>query len=225
MPDLRILFFITILLPGLSADPAMAQDCTVYHPVSGKWEYEIHKPKGKVIGYETHQVTGDKVRREVLDKKKEQLFALEYAGTCGFTGFSASPLAWFQDPNIEKFYKHPLKFEAEPMLIPALIDSGHKFPMAGATIIVHENNFPLAEINFVFNKARSNGKKKLTIAGQAYECEQITLWQETVLGVDQPYTLPRKIILFLAPDKGVIRKELYDRKGKMMFYTELISAG
>ncbi len=223
---LRVLFLSWLLVfPFFPSAQEKEDRCESFAPPSGSITYTLHKKSGKIAGKEVHTVQAGSSRDTSFMKREVFLhdrlaFTMHYQGICSQDVFRASHMAWYLELNFKNFFKYPIRWKDGSLIVKTVRDSGVVVKDAeGGMTFTAENGFPLAKVKVTRTLAHYIGKEKVWINGKAITCWKLQYRMKSVTGPETPLILRRKVILFLAPNLGMVKRETYDAKGKLVTYT------
>ncbi|MEL7003874.1 MAG: hypothetical protein AAFN93_14225 [Bacteroidota bacterium] len=193
----------------------------------GFWEMTSYNAKGKTQGSSKYQVksldqSGDDytalIQIQILDQKDKEVMDNELKFKCedGVLHYDMSQL--MPAKSMQAYKDMDLQMTGDNLEYPSNLSVGDKLKDATMNIAIIGEGLPF-DMNFkIETKDRKvMSKETITTPAGTFDCFKISMTtvSKTVGSVES------KSIEYIAPGKGIVRTETYNRGGKMTSYSEL----
>lgn len=221
--------FIALLLI-FTANTSFAQDdCRPYVPVEKgtKWEITNYSGKGKVTGritYELIDVVSDgnsttfSINSKSFDQKNKEIFETSFEAYCKGGKFEFDMAMKMDGSTMQSYENMELDVDATTFDIPSMDASAGTTLEDGSLIVkVGSGAVPIFKMTvLVTDRVVEAREQRQTPAGN-YDCIRLTQKMSTKLVVNIQGSSKE----WYAEGIGMVRSESYNKKGKLMGYSEL----
>ena len=221
------LYFLSLVLLVFNTAKTVAQDCVGYWPLKENAEFELtfYRKGGKKSLATQYKVSSLEktstgyiwsVDARMENEKGKLLNDISYQATCE-NGEVAIDFTSILDPSTwQSIEGMEVEMTADKILITSGLKVGQTLPDAHMEMIVH--NGPL-KINgkFSLENRKVVAKEKITCPAGTFDCFLITADHNFKLLIGGQYFIKQ----WIASEAGIIKQETYNKKGKMMGYSEL----
>ncbi len=223
----KILFLlIAIFFSGIMI--LNGQDCKMYFPqkVGSVREMKTYTAKDKYSGKMQQEVimkneSGNdvtiKVRTTVYDDKDNPSGTHEVEVRCeggvfkiDMTDYLSSLLQAYQSMEVE--------MKGDNLTIPSSLTEGETLPDASAEIIIRSGGLQIMDMTVTIMNRKVLGRESLTTEAGTFDCYKISY---DVDSRTRLIHMTNQTVEWIAGDVGVIRSEIYDKKGKLGSYSVL----
>jgi len=193
----------------------------------GFWEMTSYNAKGKNQGMSKYEVksieqSGDdytaSIQIQILDKKNKEVMDQELEFTCE-DGIMHYDISQLMPASAMQAYKDmDMQMSGDNLEYPNDLSIGDRLKDATMNIAITGEGLPF-DMNFkIETKDRKvESKETITTPAGTFDCFKISM---TTLSKTVG-TIEAKSVEYIAPGKGIIRTESYNRGGKMTGYAEL----
>lgn len=202
-----------------------AQDCLRYYPqeTDGSFEIMTYNKKDKVESravYEVVERSDNQITYEatLYDKKDKEITTMTFAIYCEGDVLKVDMRNFMPANTLEQMNMEgvDVDMESTDMAFPANLTVGQSLPDADISIKVTLNGMPMLTTTSETTNRKVIAKESITTPMGTYECFVITGDFFAKMGFVKVQTSEK---LFLHPEKGFLRSESYDKKGKLESYT------
>ncbi|MFT4668209.1 MAG: hypothetical protein ACI9VN_003619 [Patescibacteria group bacterium] len=225
---MRFVTFIFLLLLGTG--PVFSQvDCQPYLPqVKGSiWEITNYNKKGKVTGRNTFELIdkvedGDEitftVSSKAFDKKDKLLFDNTFEAKCIAGKFEFDMAYKLEGAMMESFKNMEFTMDASEFEIPPFSAAvGTELP-DGSLVVQMDGDSPInMQMTVEITDREVEAKEKITTPAGTFDCLVLTQKTSTKMMVKIKSSSKE----WYAENVGIVRTETYNKKGKLMGYSEL----
>ncbi|MFT4666794.1 MAG: hypothetical protein ACI9RM_002839 [Ulvibacter sp.] len=225
---MRLVTFIFALLLGTV--PVFSQvDCQPYLPqVKGStWEITNYNKKGKVTGRNTFELIdkveeGDEitftVSSKAFDKKDKLIFDNIFEAKCIAGKFELDMAYKLEGAMMGGFKNMEFTMDASEFEIPPLDAAvGTELP-DGSLVVEMDGDSPMImKMTIEVTDRKVEAKEKITTPAGTFDCLVLTQKTSTKMMVKMKSSSKE----WYAENVGVVRTETYNKKGKLMAYSEL----
>jgi len=222
----------TIIIPAfvLIANIGFAQtDCKPYVPVTkgAKWEITNYSAKGKESG-KTAYVLSDKVETEsgstftieaiTYDKSGEEVFANKYDAHCVDGKFSFNMAFKMNGESMQAYEEMDVNIDASDYEIPTMdVAAGTNLKDGTMTISIGEGSVPMFKMTVLITDRKVEAKEDKTTPAGTFNCLVLSQKISTKMIVKVEGASKE----WYAEEIGMVRSESYNKKGKLIGYSEL----
>ena len=228
MKIMRILAFIFVLL--LSASNVFSQvDCHPYVPQEkgSIWEITNYNKKGKVTGRNTYELidrveSGNEITFTVssksYDKKDKLIFDNDFEAKCVGGKFELN-MAYKLEGSMMATYKNmEFTMDASEFEIPPLGSSVGTELSDGSLVVEMDGDSPIKmKMTVEITDRKVEAKENITTPAGTFDCLVLTQNISTKMMVK----MKNKSKEWYAENVGMVRTETYNKRGKLMGYSEL----
>jgi hypothetical protein len=135
-------------------------------------------------------------------------------------------MAYVNFDALRSFRDRKTAYEAVPLAWPNQPTAGSELPPGGVTVKVSSSMVDIASVSTTLRNRRVlDGPKPVTTPAGTFSCYQVEAEREeaTVPRPDMALRTMLRQVDFYAPNVGIVRTELYDKKGKLSQVCELTS--
>ncbi len=222
-------FLFTCILVSLSF--FSYSQCNPYFVLKqgASWEMESFNAKGKTQGSSHYEVkslsqSGDNfdavIDFKIMDKKDEEVMNSELEIKCEGGTLHYDMRRFVPQQSMEAYSKMNIEMTGDNLEYPSNLSVGDVLNDGKLLMSITGEGMPF-DMNFTveIKERKVEGKETITTAAGTFECYKISSITETkTLG-----TIRAKSVEWIAPGKGVVRTESYNRGGKMVGYSEMVS--
>ncbi len=221
---------ILLLLMVVYSSLSFAQECNSYFPQEkGKvLEYRDLDKKGKETGRMTREVVERRLQGSVLSvqikethtPKKGNSTTVKYSVKCedGLAFVSMEGYAMGQ-PQMSAYNNMSTEIEADNLEIPNDAKVGDDLGVGKVKATVYNENIKMFSLDFKILDRKVDAFEKLTTNAGTFDCMKITSHTEMHMMI----TIKTTTVEWYAKDIGVVKSEVYSKKGKLMSSTVLES--
>ncbi|MCF6241046.1 MAG: hypothetical protein L3J74_06845 [Bacteroidales bacterium] len=229
---MKKLFLTSLLIITALFTKALAQDCSFYFPTKvgtivtttyyDKKGKETSKLYQKVLDYKEgagFQEVKVQNRTESKDSKDvpDSLLIHEFSIRCENGDFQINWDAYMGN-TLDKYQGMDLEVNSENLSIPSKLTVGQTFPDAKIDISVTNQGVKLMTIHTVIKNRKVEAFEKLTTPAGTFDCVKLTSTTETKMAFIK---VSASTAQWMAEGVGVVRTENYDKKGKLVSYSEI----
>lgn len=215
-----ILFTIFISLSAIGQSV-----CSTYYPFKEGAKFQITNfdKKGKKEGYVDYKIVSVKnniatISTTIFDNKDKEITTTSYEVTCNDNGVSID-FKSLMNPELFKQYKDlEVEMSGTNIELPNNLKVGQTLADAKLSMAINMSGLKMnMHINMVNRKVEA--QKSITTAAGTYNCFALSYNTEMKMGMKQTF----KIKEWIAEGVGLVKSETYNKKGKLMSYSELTS--
>lgn len=216
----KITLLFAALIVGIFA---FAQDCESFFPVKkgAYMEMKNYDEKGKLTGTVRQTITDVnsiangiviKVSSEQLDDKNKSLGVQDLEMRCEGGVFYMDMKNFFNQAAMGGGQNAEMTVDATDLVFPGNLKVGETLPDGSLNISMP----PLTMGVNIFNRKVVSIENVTTPAG-SFECYKVSYDIETKI----PFKMTNSAVQWYAKDAGAVRTETYNKKGKLIGYSEL----
>ncbi|OYT14373.1 MAG: hypothetical protein B6I19_00055 [Bacteroidetes bacterium 4572_114] len=208
-----------------------AQECKFYFPTEEGTLLEMtnYDKKGKVSGYtsqkilEKNEVDGALIvvfEQSSRDAKGKNEVKSEMEVRCEDGKFYFDLDNYMNDMNMEEYEGNPdmdVIVDGEDIYYPAELNVGGQLPDGSVTVKVLTNGFPMMTVTVNISNRKVVAKETITTPAGTFECHKLTQNAE----VKAVMKMTTSEVTWLAEDIGIVKTEIYNKKGKLISSSEL----
>ncbi|QQS27944.1 MAG: hypothetical protein IPM47_13800 [Sphingobacteriales bacterium] len=225
----KTIFYMFLLL-GFYSIKSLAQECEPYFPmnVGTKIEMTNYDAKGKNEGKNVIEILEQtpieggisaKVKSIIYDKKDKETYNTTYDIKCVDGIFYMDFKNFIPAESNEMFKGMEANIETDWLEFPTTLTVGQTLPDGEMTVNMNSNGLALFSMTINVSNRQVLAQESITTPAGTFECFKIS--QETTLRTIMNIT--SKSISWYAKNVGSVRNENYDRKGKLLGYSEITS--
>lgn len=198
-----------------------AQDCLKYYPqeTDGSFEITTYDKKDRVEGraeYTVVEKTADGVTYDatLYDKKDEELGSMQFGIYCEGDKLKVDMKNFMPTSTIEQMSSiegMEVEMESEDMAFPNNMQVGDELPDANFSMKATVNGMPVLTTTSVTTNRKVIGQESVTTPLGTFNCLVITGETNLKMGFVKSAVSEK---LYLHPEKGFIKSETFDKKGK-----------
>ncbi len=192
-------------------------------------EYTSFTKKGKADGKTIHETTavtenGDKytadIKSTVIDKKGKEAMTMEYKAICEDGLFSVDMSRFFNSAQLQQYDAEDIKLEMDGNVLefPANMTPETELNDGNFTVRVNKGDFTIITMTFDVTNRKVIGTEKITTKAGTFECQKVTFDFNSKMGIIKVRGSGAEWYL---EDKVIVRSESYNKKGKLLGYSEL----
>ncbi len=225
---MRKLTFIFLLLLGVGSLFSQA-DCQPYLPqVKGSiWEVTNYNKKGKVTGRNTYELidkveSGDEiiftVSSKAYDKKDKIIFDNTFEAKCIGGKFELNMAYKLEGSMMESYKNMEFTMDASEFEIPPIDAAiGTELP-DGSLVVQMDGSSPIKlKMTIEVTDRKVEAKETITTPAGTFDC--LLLAQD--ISTKMMMSMNNKSKEWYAENIGMVRSETYNKRGKLMGYSEL----
>jgi len=211
-----------------------AQECNaaVFLKKGTVLEYTSFTKKGKEDGKSIHETTAVKnddgkftadIKSTIIDKKGKEAMTLDYQAVCENGLFSVDMSRFMNSAQLQQYGdegKFSLEMEGNALEFPADMSSGSVLNDGNFTARVKSNDFTIITMTFDITNRKVVGTEKITTKAGTFDCQKVTFDFNSKAGIIK---VRGSGIEWYLKDKVVVKSESYNKKGKLLSYSELTS--
>ena len=208
-----------------------AQECNFYFPTEEGTLLEMtnYDKKGKVAGYtsqkilEKKEVNGATIvvfEQSTRDAKGKDEVTVEMEVRCEDGKFYFDLDNYMNDMNMEEYEGNPdmdVIVDGDDIYYPAELNAGEQLPDGSVTVKVLTNGFPIMTVTVNISNRKVVAKETITTPAGTFECHKLTQDAE----VKAIMKMTTSEVTWLAEDIGIVKTEIYNKKGKLISSSEL----
>lgn len=212
---------------------AYAQECNaaLFLKKGSVLEYTSFTKKGKEDGKTIHETiavsedgskfTAD-IKSTVIDKKGEEAMTMEYKAICEDGLFSVDMSRFFNSAQLQQYDAEDIKLEMDGNVLefPANMTSETELNDGNFTVRVNKGDFTIVTMTFDVTNRKVVGTEKITTKAGTFDCQKVTFDFNTKMGIIK---VRGSGVEWYLQDKVIVKSESYNKKGKLLAYSELTS--
>ncbi len=229
--DCTKILTVLLLVFGIFANIVVsAQECEAYFPmkVGTQMEMTNYDAKGKVEGKSTLEILeqtvieggiGAKVKSVVYDKKDNETLNTTYDIKCVDGVFYMDFRNFMPAESDKMFNGMDATIETSYLEFPNNLEVGQTLRDGEMTMSMNSSGMVVFDMTISIKNRIVEAQENITTPAGSFDCFKIS--QETTLRTIMNITT--RSITWYAKNIGAVRTENYDRKGKLLGYTEITS--
>lgn len=198
-------------------------NCSTYYPFKTGVEFQIsfYDKKGNNSGVANHTVKEVNnnvaiIETFMTDEKGKELSKIEYKVECTNNGVSIDFKSLVSGDVLNQYKDMEITMTGTNLNIPNTLTIGQQLPDAALNMEIEIKPIKMKSfINIVDRKV--TGKETITTTAGTFECVVITYKTEMKMGIKRSITSKQ----WLAEGIGMVKSEDYNKKGKLISYSEL----
>ena len=220
-----IFFFLAVITASFTAN---SQDCKQFFPTETGKKIEVteydkkSKETGKTVRTVTdYQATGSSATVSFKDvyyslPADTETATREYTIKCKDGVFYADPMVYTQNESTEQYKSFETKVETENVTIPTNAKPGDVLPDGKVVATIVTPGMPITiTVNLTNRKVEAN--ETITTPAGTFNCLKITYDISTKMLL----TFRGKAAQWYADGLGLIKTENYNKKGKLMSFSQI----
>ncbi|GAL68911.1 TapB family protein [Jejuia pallidilutea] len=205
---------------------ASAQNtCNAYYPFKEGVTFEMtnYSKKGKkesAVEYHVSEINGNTatIKTTVVDDKNKEITTTSYEVTCYGNTISIDFKSMI-NPDILKQYKDmDMDISGTNIELPNDLDIGKKLKDANMVMSINMGGITMNMTMDMVNRT-VDAKESITTPAGTFNCFAISYESQVKMGIKTSFTIKE----WIAEGVGVVKTESYNKKGKLMGYSELTS--
>jgi len=221
LKGLAILFILSLPFKLLAQS-----DCNPYYLLEEgrKWTSANYNAKDKYQGKQSYEVKsisqeGDKLTAKVMlvsyDKKDKVVMEKEVEFVCENGVVELDMSKYMPEETMESFKEMDVDVKFDAVTIPENLEVGQYLEDGGIDMTI---NSPMKmNMSIKIQDRKVMAKENIEVPAGSYEAHKIN----SIIKFDAMVTRESKSIDWVAKNVGVVRSELYDKKGRLNSYTVL----
>ncbi|WP_203257806.1 TapB family protein [Hyunsoonleella ulvae] len=218
--------FISLLLTLCVSFCATGQDaCSVYYPHKKGTTFEItnYNKKGKkegVVKYTISNVEGNTATIEavILDEKDKEVTTTSYNIMCEGNSISIDFKSLISPEMLQQYKDMDIDVSGTNIELPNDLDIGKKLKNANMIMTINMGGMNMKMTMDIINRT-VDAKENITTPAGSFDCYALSYDSEVKMGIKTSFTIKE----WIAEGVGVVKTESYNKKGKLMGYSELTS--
>ncbi len=224
---MKKIFLLSVFSLLVFAFTGLAQECTYFFPMEEGSLIELrhYDKKAKVSGTTRQEIIDKKtaggavsitIKNTFFDEKGEELMTSDLTMECKDGVFTFDMDNYLNDEMIRGIGDIEFTIEGDNLEFPAKMSPGDQLKEGTIKLIVPEMSM-MNMTTKVYNR-KVEAREKVTTEAGTFECYKITydIYTDAMIDINM------KGIEWIAQDVGAVRTESYNKKGKLIGYTELI---
>ncbi len=192
-------------------------------------EYTSFTKKGKEDGKTIHKTTSVKeeggkftadIKSTVIDKKGKEAMTMDYTAICENGLFSVDMSRFFNSAQLQQYNAEDITLEMDGNVLefPANMTSETKLNDGNFTVKVNNGDFTIVTMTFDVTNRKVVGTEKITTKAGTFDCQKVTFDFNSKMGIIK---MRGSGVEWYLQDKVLVKSESYNKKGKLMAYSEL----
>lgn len=210
--------FISFSLIGQNA-------CKAYYPFEEGAKFEItnYDKKGKkesAAKYEVAKIDNNvaTIKTIVLDNKGKEITSTSYQVTCDGSTVSIDFKSLMNADMFKQYKDMDMDITGNNIELPNDLQIGQSLKDANLTMAINMGGISMNMTMDVINRI-VNAKESITTPAGTFDCYALNYTTEMKMGMKMTFNFKE----WIAKGIGVVRSESYNKKGKLMGYSELTS--
>lgn len=218
--------FISIIFTVLVSFLAIGQDaCSVYYPFKegAKFEMTNYNKKGKtesIVKYTVSKIHGNTATIEatVFDNKDKEITTTSYNITCEGNSISIDFKSLISPEMLQQYKDMDIDVSGTNIELPNDLDVGKNLKDANMVMTINMGGMNMKMTMDIINRS-VDSKESVTTPAGTFNCYALSYDSEVKMGIKTSFTIKE----WIAEGVGVVKTESYNKKGKLMGYSELTS--
>ena len=197
--------------------------CTAYYPFTEGAKFEIthYSKKGKienVTKYHVSKIDGNTATIEatVFDDKNKEITTTSYNVTCKGNSISIDFKSLINADMLKQYKDMDLEFSGTNIELPNDLDIGTQLKDANMIMAINMSGINMNITMDIVNR-RIDSKASITTPAGTFDCFAINYDTQVKMGIKTSFSVKE----WIAEGVGVVKTETYNKKGKLMGYSEL----
>ncbi len=208
-----------------------AQECNaaLFLKKGNVLEYTSYDKKGKALSKASHETLSIKEEENKLsaiikvmseDIKGKNSFTSEYEASCQDGLFSLDMARFFDTSKLQQYdtEEFSVEMEGDVLEFPVDMSEGSAMNDGSITVKVSKDNFTLVTMIFNVTNRKIAGKETITTKAGTFDCQKVTFDFDSKFGIIK---VRGSGVEWYQGDKILVRSESYNKKGKLIGFTEL----
>lgn len=220
---------ITLVLLGVFlGQMAFTQDCKGYFPFIEDTTYELttYDKKGDVSVIVENTVAivkpdGDNFRAviqsQIKDEEGDEVALNKFDVTCSGETFYIDATAFINPNTMSAYQNMDMELRGNGVELPMSLSVGQELSEASTEIKVSSNDVTILKVNVIQENREVTGQEEMTTSAGTFDCYIISYDSTMKMIVKKT----NQVKEWYAEGVGMIRQEIYNKKGKLESYTEL----
>lgn len=199
--------------------------CTAYYPFTegAKFEMTNYSKKGKienVTKYHVSKIDGNTATIEatVFDDKNKEITTTSYNVTCEGNTISIDFKSLINADMLKQYKDMDIEFSGTNIELPNDLDIGKKLKDANMVMTINMGGMNMNMTMDIINRS-VDSKESITTSAGIFNCFAISYDSQMKMGIKTSFSVKE----WIAEGVGVVKTETYNKKGKLMGYSELTS--
>lgn len=223
--------FIIIVMGVMVVFGVKAQECNpiLFLKEGNVLEYVNYDKKGKEISTTVHEtIAVDKqpdrieaiLKGTVKEVKGKDDYSMEYKATCREGIISIEMARFFDSSKLMEYDEEDFVVEVDGSVLefPRGMVAGDILNDGSITVRVAKESFTIITIIMDVKNRKVHAKESVTTPAGTFNCQKVTFDFYTKFGIFKLYGSGTE---WYQDDKVLVRSESYNKKGKLIGYTEL----
>lgn len=193
-------------------------------------EYTSYTKKGKEDGKTLHETLSSEnnggkfmatIKSTIIDKKGEEAFLAEYKAMCEKGLFSVDMTRFFNTAQLSQYgdeSQFSLEMDGNVLEFLGEMSPDTILNDGNFTVKVNSNDFTLVTMTFDITNRKVVGNETITTPAGTFECQKVTFDFNSKVGIIK---VRGSGVEWYLKDKVIVRSESYNKKGKLLSYSEL----
>jgi len=217
-----VLLFSTIVISFF----ASAQDaCNAYYPFKEGVKFELtnynkKEKKESSVKYHVSKIDGNTatIEAKVVDNKDKEITTTSYNVTCEGNTISIDFKSMINPDMLKQYKDMDIEFSGTNIELPNDLDVGKKLKDANMVMSINMGGMTMNMTMDIVNRTVET-KESITTPAGTFSCFVISYESQVKMGIKTSFTIKE----WIAEGVGVVKTESYNKKGKLMGYSELTS--
>jgi len=194
-------------------------------------EYTSYDKKGKALSKASHETLSIKTEGNKLsaiikivsqDIKGKDSFSSEYKASCEDGLFSIDMARFFDNSKLQQYDVKDFTVEMDGNILefPVGMNPGDILNDGNFTVKVSKGAFTIITMIFNITNRKVHANETITTKAGTFDCQKITFDFDTKMGIIK---VRGSGIEWYQKDRVVVKSESYNKKGKLIGFTELTS--
>jgi hypothetical protein len=218
---------------GLWFSEPVAAQCNDYYELSKgtSWTFENYSAKGKlqsknqqtVTSYE-NTATGYKatIHSETFSEKGKKQMEADMEVSCNNGTYLMDMRRFVPQEQLEMFKSYEVKLEGENLELPSRLTEGQSLKSGWITLTAVGSPLPL-NLKVDITDRKVEGKETITTPAGTFTCWKISSKSSLQIKMGINMNLNFSIVEWMAEKVGLVKSEMYDKKGALSSYSLLVS--
>lgn len=217
-------FILVIAFVLSSTLQAQKLNCSKYYPLQKGATFELtnYNRKGKInslSNYKVKNVVGKKATllTKISNRKGKHLMDTEYDVSCVGNGISISFKSLLSSDILKQYEGMTIDVKGTDINLPNNLKTGQKLPDANMNATI-DASIMKVKMNFSITNRVVKAKESITTPAGTFTCYVITNdFSSKTMGINSSGTSKQ----WIADGVGLVKSEEYNKKGKLISYSEL----
>ena len=209
-----------------------AQECQnaiLFSKEGARLEYTDFNKKGKknsVNSHETISLTNDgnkvdvTIKLTIEDDKQDDPFSMDYNASCENGVFSIDMVRFFNTTSLSQYNGGNMSVEIDGNILsfPSEMKEDTVLNDGNITVKIGNGNMTLVTMTMNITNRKVHANESITTSAGTFDCHKVTYDFDTKFGFIKTKGSGAE---WYDKDKVLVKSESYNKKGKLMGYTEL----